>query len=88
MKLSEFLEETGCPVTKFARRVGVSVGTIKNILLEKHDIRLSVAIRIEEATMGKDRQPMVTYRELISDELFGKEKKKKKERKKHQNQDK
>jgi plasmid maintenance system antidote protein VapI len=85
MKLSEFLEETGCPVTKFARRVGVSAGTIKNVLLGKHDIRLSVAIKIEEGTLGKDKKPAVTYRELISDELLNKNKNKKKEGKQHQN---
>lgn len=60
MKLKEYIEEVGIPINEFARRLKISPATIYNIFNDK-DIRLSVAVKIEEATKGK-----VKCRELLS----------------------
>ncbi len=53
MKLKEYLDEMGISQIKFARRCGVDARTIHNILKGKQDIRLSIALKIEELTDGK-----------------------------------
>lgn len=83
MKLAMYLEETGIPVTVFARKLGVSSGTIHNILSEENDLRLSIAVKIEDFTKGK-----ITCRDLLPDNFLklqkskrtDQEKKSKKER--------
>ncbi len=60
MKLSEYLDERGIPIAAFARKLGISAATIHHILKENRDLRLSVAVRIEEATKGS-----VVCRELL-----------------------
>ena len=61
MKLNEYLKETGIPLVVFAKKAGISVATVNNIITNIKDMYLSVAIRIEETTKGQ-----VTCRELIS----------------------
>lgn len=61
MKLKDYLQDLGIPQATFARKVGVSSRTILNAVLGK-EIRLSLAVRIEEVTKGqvkcKDLLPM------------------------------
>jgi predicted transcriptional regulator len=49
MYLTAFLEDTGIPVTKLARKAGIHEGTLYNVL-KGRDVRLSIAIKIEKAT--------------------------------------
>lgn len=60
MNLKEYLDETGCTLTKFAKRANMSVQTIRNILDGK-DMYLSIASKIEVATKGN-----VTCQDLIA----------------------
>lgn len=53
MKLSDYLKITRLRQDEFAEMVGISRGTLKNILRGKYDVRLSVALRIEKETKGK-----------------------------------
>ena len=71
MKLTEYLKEIGIPLTVFARRIGVSTATIHNLVREKRDPRLSIAVKIEDATKNR-----VTCRELLPDDFFTKDVKK------------
>lgn len=52
MKLSQFFEETGMPITIFSKRSGVTTATLYN-LFQGRDVRGSVLISIERATKGK-----------------------------------
>lgn len=70
MNLREYLDEVGISIEKFARRAGVSPVTIQNILHSKNDIRLSIAIRIEDATLDDRGKPKVTHREMIPKRLL------------------
>ncbi len=49
MNLKEFFEDTGMTQATLSRRAGVSQATISKIL-RGHDIRLSIAIKISNAT--------------------------------------
>ena len=51
MKLSDYLKQEGIRQTIFARRIGVNINTLHNIL-KGYDTRLSVALSIEEVTRG------------------------------------
>jgi DNA-binding XRE family transcriptional regulator len=53
MKLSDYLKMTRLRQDEFAELVGISKGTLKNILKGKYDVRLSTALRIEKETKGK-----------------------------------
>lgn len=66
MLLKDYLEEHGTQQVHVARRAGVSHRTIASALNGK-DIRLSVALKIEDATKGK-----VTCRELAPDSYLSK----------------
>lgn len=65
MELQGYLEETGMPLAELARRASINPRTIKNILERKADIRLSVALRLEDATKGQ-----VKCRDLLSEEFL------------------
>ena len=69
MKLKEYLSEVGIPIEKFARRAGVCATTIQNVIQEKRDLRVSVAIKIEDATLGDNGKPKVTIREMVPKHL-------------------
>ena len=58
MELKEYLDECGMPMSELARRAGVTHTTIYSIV-KGRDIRLSVALQIEDATKGR-----VTPREI------------------------
>jgi plasmid maintenance system antidote protein VapI len=60
MKLKQYLETTGIPFAAFAKRLAISVSTLKNIVEERHDLRLSIALRIEALTFHQ-----VTCKELL-----------------------
>lgn len=60
MRLGQYLDEVGISICEFSRRLGVCSATIYNILENKRDLRLSVAVRIVKETKGE-----VTYRELL-----------------------
>jgi predicted transcriptional regulator len=79
MHLKDYLEKYGIPVASFARKVGVSRATIETILDKKRDLRLSVAIKIEEVT---DR--CVTCRDLVPERLLVKLKEKEQPKKKRE----
>lgn len=53
MRLEEYLEEYGTPLTVFAAKTGASITTILNICAQRGDLLLSIALRIEEATKGQ-----------------------------------
>lgn len=75
MKLDEFLELTGMPLSKLAQKVGVTTNTIRNILEGERDLRLSVALLIEEATILSDAnnsKPLVTVKELLPSKFLNK----------------
>jgi len=65
MKLKDYLNEVGIPIEKFARRAGVCATTIQNVIQGKRDLRVSVAIKIEDATLGDNGKPKVTIREMV-----------------------
>lgn len=69
MFLKEYLEEHGTPLRVLARRANISHATIINILAGK-DIRLSVALQIEDATKGqvkcRDLAPAAYHLEKIN----------------------
>lgn len=52
MLLKEYLDEVGIPITVFAKKVGTCPATIHNILHGNRDLRLSIAVKIEETTKG------------------------------------
>ena len=52
MRLNEFLDKTAMPQAELARRAGVANNTIWAIL-QGRDCRISVAIKIYEATDGQ-----------------------------------
>jgi DNA-binding transcriptional regulator YdaS (Cro superfamily) len=61
MKLKQYLDKYGTPISAFARRAEISQVVVNDIVKEKkQDLYLSVALRIEDTTEG-----MVTCRELI-----------------------
>lgn len=68
MKLQEFLSEEKISPYLFARMINSSIATVYNILKEKNDITLSVALAIETATKGKVKIPDLTFfeREAIA----------------------
>jgi DNA-binding transcriptional regulator YdaS (Cro superfamily) len=82
MKLREYLNEHGTPISVFARRAGVSEATIHNILDGNKDLYLSVALRIQKATKGQ-----VTCEDLISEEIVQKGFKRKNQQKTGQNEE-
>jgi plasmid maintenance system antidote protein VapI len=59
MRLKDYLDSMGIPVTKFARKVGVTAATIHN-LFRGREITLRTAVRICEATKGE-----VTIEEIL-----------------------
>lgn len=61
MKLQEFLEETGIPISKFSQRSGVSYGKLRHIKMGKMPT-LETALLIEKQTGGK-----VTPQELYEE---------------------
>lgn len=52
MKLDEYFKTNCIKITWFAKKHGISVGTL-NRILSGFDIRLSTALFIEEITNGK-----------------------------------
>lgn len=58
MKLREYLDEYSTPIRALARKAGIAHTSISNIL-KGMDIRLSIALKLEDATKG-----LVTCREL------------------------
>jgi DNA-binding transcriptional regulator YdaS (Cro superfamily) len=63
MQLKTYLEKLGETQLNFCKRAGISHRTLLNILNRK-DIMLSIAIKIEKGTGG-----IVTCRELIEEDL-------------------
>ncbi len=61
MRLEEYLEEHGTPNIVLARRAGIHHTTVTRSL-QGHEILLSVALKIEDATKGQ-----VTCRDLAPD---------------------
>jgi DNA-binding transcriptional regulator YdaS (Cro superfamily) len=61
MRLREYLDMVGIPITKFARRVQVTPATIHN-LLKGRQITLRSAVNICEATKGE-----VTIEEILEE---------------------
>ena len=55
MRLQEYIDEVGISKTEFARRCGLSVATVFNLVREdsNKDVRLSVAKKIFDYTKGK-----------------------------------
>jgi predicted transcriptional regulator len=68
MELKEYLDECGMPMSELARRAGITHTTVYSIV-KGRDIRLSVALQIEDATKGK-----VTPRELAPNAYISKRK--------------
>lgn len=64
MRLEEYLDEYGIPMTAFAKKIGVCAATVNSILKSPRDGRLSISLKIEDVTKGQ-----VTCRELISPAL-------------------
>jgi plasmid maintenance system antidote protein VapI len=52
MKLKDYLDDLGIPIATFARKLNVSRNTLHNII-KGQDIRLSIALKIEELTKGQ-----------------------------------
>lgn len=77
MKLSEFFEESGMTQANLARRAKVSQATVCKVL-NGHDCRLSIAMRIFKATKGQ-----VTPEELFFPLHEHSDTTKKKKKKKH-----
>jgi len=63
MKLKEYLDVNGLKMYAFADRLNIPYKTLWT-LLKKGDMKLSLAIKIEEATQGQ-----VTCRELLQEHL-------------------
>lgn len=53
MKLREYLDQEGLKQYVFCRKLGVTESTLYSILCEKRDLRLSLALKIEDLTDGK-----------------------------------
>ncbi len=51
MKLKEFLDASGIQYKDFAKNAGITPNTVLNII-HKGDCKLSIALKIEELTMG------------------------------------
>jgi plasmid maintenance system antidote protein VapI len=60
MKLREYIDKYGINISAFARKIGVSRGTLTRILAGK-PLTLEVALKIEKGTEGK-----VTCQELMN----------------------
>lgn len=83
MELKTYLNDIGIPLAVFARKIGVSIPTIHNAIKGERDIRLSLAIAIEDLTDHK-----VTCRDLCKKKtqkkiLVPQYRKKEKEKEKH-----
>jgi len=61
MKLGKYFKEMCINQNEFARKVGVTAATISNIVAQKNDVHLAIAIRIEDVTEGK-----VTCRDILN----------------------
>lgn len=59
MKLDEYIKENCINIRLFAKKIGVSLTTLYSIF-EGHDIRLSTALKIEDATKRQ-----VTCRDML-----------------------
>ena len=59
MKLKEYLDVKGIKTKAFAQKAQISLPCVYNIFKEKHDLHLSIAVRIHHATEG-----FVTYEDL------------------------
>jgi DNA-binding transcriptional regulator YdaS (Cro superfamily) len=77
MRLHEYLEEHGTPNIVLARRAGIHHTTLARTL-QGHEILLSVALKIEDATKGQ-----VTCRDLAPDVYLESKPHDKREEKKH-----
>ncbi len=78
MRLEEYLEEHGTPNIVLARRAGIHHTTLARTL-QGHEILLSVALKIEDATKGQ-----VTCRDLAPEQyLSEREIHNKREKEKH-----
>lgn len=73
MHLKKWLDNNGLTYQEFANRIGIHRQTIVNLMGGK-DIRLSVAAKIEDATLGvvKCRE---LYLETSDDETYAKKEK-------------
>ena len=60
MILKEYLDVNGIKYERFAQKINISRVALSYIMNRKRDLRLSVAIRIVEATNGE-----VSYKELL-----------------------
>jgi predicted transcriptional regulator len=49
MKLNEYLQTTGMSALEFSKKIGIDVGTIRNII-KGYDPKLSTVLKIEEFT--------------------------------------
>ena len=63
MKLTEFIEDTGTPIAKLAKKAGVSTQTLHN-LLGGRDVKASTLVKVQRATKGKVTCEEI-YEELI-----------------------
>lgn len=65
MRLPEYLDDVGIPLSAFARKCGFTKNTLYNVINQKGEILLSTALRIEAATRGQ-----VTCKELVPEEFL------------------
>ena len=63
MQLKKYLEKEGLIIKTFAKKLGMTEQLVQLIFKNKHDIRLSNAIKIVTATVGE-----VSYLELAKKE--------------------
>jgi DNA-binding XRE family transcriptional regulator len=72
MRLEEYLKENHMSQKFFSEKIGVSIRTIHNILHQKCEPSLGIALKIEQATKKK-----VSCRDLLSAFVQKKERKEK-----------
>lgn len=65
MRLEEYIAEFDTTPPKLARRAGISPLTVRNIMKQKVDVHLSIALSLEAATKGQ-----VTCREMLPEMLL------------------
>lgn len=53
MKIDEYLKTNCIQKKAFAKKIGISENTLEGIIRQKRDIRLSIALKIEQITKGE-----------------------------------